>query len=55
MIKMTRVADSYDGFKVNCGFALVKLRGQKVLEVDPMMKYLISWGRKQAWCGFYSI
>ena len=35
MIKMTRVADSHDGFKVNCGFALVKLRGQNIHEDDP--------------------
>ena len=55
MIKMTRVADSHDGFGANCGFSLVKFRGEKIHEDDPMMKYLISWGRKQAWCGFYSI
>ena len=54
MIKRPRLADSYDGFEANCGFALVKLRGQKIHDNDPMMKYL-SWGRKQTWCGFHSI
>ena len=55
MIKRPRLADSHDGFEANCGFALVKFRGQNIYEVDPMMKSLISLGRKQIWCGFHSI
>ena len=42
MIKRPRLADSHDSFEANYGFALVKFRGQKIHEDDPMMKYLIS-------------
>ena len=45
MIKRPRLADSHDSFKENCDFALVKFRGQKTHEDDPMMKYFISLGR----------
>ena len=46
MIKKPRLADSNDGFGANCGFALVKFKGQKIHEDDPMMKYL-SWGENK--------
>ena len=45
MIKRPKLADSHDGFEANCEFALMKFRGQKTHEADPMIKYLISLGR----------
>ena len=44
MMEISRLANFGAGFEANCGFSLVKLSGQKILEEDLTRKCVIRQG-----------